>query len=71
MEIAGLPVACEIDEIVFVDVNAMLACGPEAAILLAAFRVEKTGIARTTPGMHQDYPPDRIRVRKARACSNR
>src|SRR5260370_1471402 len=53
MKITGLAVAREIDKIVLIDINPMLTRGPHATSLLAAFRLQKTRITRTAPGLQQ------------------
>ena len=41
------------DVVVLVDINAMLAVGPDAACLRLAFAADETGIGRTAPGAQQ------------------
>src|SRR5258706_8149878 len=53
MKITGLAVAREIDKIVLIDITPMLTCRPDATCLLAAFRLQKTRITGTAPGLQQ------------------
>ena len=71
MEITGLAIAGDIDEIVLIDVNAMLARGPEATVLLAAFRLAENPDRPDRPRTAAIFPLCRTRAPTARACSNR
>src|SRR5260370_34287361 len=53
MKITGLAIPGEIDKIVLIDINPMLTRRPDATRLLAAFRLQKTRIAGTAPGLQQ------------------
>ena len=53
MEIAGLAIAGDVDEVVLIDVDAMLARRPDATVLLAALRLQEARITRTAPGLQQ------------------
>src|SRR5260370_22618289 len=51
MKVTGLAVAREIDKIVLINVDPMLTCRPDTTCLLAAFRLQKTRITGTAPGL--------------------
>src|SRR6202521_6482968 len=53
MKITGLAIARDIDKVVLIHVDAMLPRRPDAAVLLAALRLQETRITWTAPGLQQ------------------
>src|SRR5690606_28813236 len=53
VEVTRLAIAGEVNEVVMIDVDAVLARRPEAALVLTALVFEKTRVARASPGLQQ------------------
>src|SRR4029077_12655854 len=54
VKVDGLAVARNVDEIVLVDVDAVLACGQSAAVLFrVALIIQEARVARAAPGLEQ------------------
>jgi hypothetical protein len=53
MEITGLAIASDVDEIILINIDSVLASRPDTTVLFAAFRLQEARITRTTPRPQQ------------------